>query len=260
MAIDETMFNLCGANRGTPPTLRLYGWNPPAISIGYFQSPITPSLAKGQSLLPPLSRGEQRGNCSPLVRGVEEIDVVRRLTGGGAILHNEELTFCLVTSLKDSIIPEDVSASYNMISLAVISGLQALGIAARMRGKESAETTLAAPGGKPACRQEQAFFCFSRPSKYDIVFEGRKLVGSAQRRKNGLLLHHGSILLDEQNLNGSISVNSILGRKVKMEELGRYVADGFEKEFSASLIPGKLTQQELKLSRQLAMNKQGEDR
>jgi lipoate-protein ligase A len=237
MAIDEAMFNLRGVNRGTPPTLRMYGWNPPAISIGYFQSPL-PSL----------------------LRGVGGIDVVRRLTGGGAILHDEELTFCLVADLKDSIIPEDVSASYDMISLAVISGLQALGIAARMRGKESAETALAASGGKPACRQEQAFFCFSRPSKYDIVFEGRKLVGSAQRRKHGILLHHGSILLGEQNLDGSTSANSILGRKVEPEELGRYVADGFEKEFSTILIPGELTQQELKLSRQLAMNKRGEDR
>lgn len=231
MAIDEAMFSLCGVNRGMPPTLRLYGWNPPAISIGYFQSPIIPSSAK-------------------------EIDVVRRLTGGGAILHDEELTFCLVTNLEDSIIPENVSASYDMISLAVIGGLQALGIDARMRGRESAETTLAASG-------EQTFFCFSRPSKYDIVFEGRKLVGSAQRRKHGIFLHHGSILLGEQNLDGSTSANSILGRKVEREELGRYVADGFEKEFSASLIPGELTQQELKLSRQLAMNKRnhrGEDR
>lgn len=242
MAIDEAMFTLCSANC-IPPTLRLYGWEPPAISIGYFQSPLNP----------------------PLVRGVGGIDIVRRLTGGGAIFHDKELTFCLVTVFKDSIIPEDVSASYNTICGAVINGLQTLGIDARIRGNgNAAAASVVAKADLPQQKSSsvpQPFFCFARPSKYDIVFKDKKLVGSAQRRKNGFLLHHGSILLGDQYLentgyhNGSTSINSILDRKVEFEELSKNVIQGFKKELSIDLIPGELTEEELELSRKLIVNK-----
>ena len=242
MAIDEAMFTLCAANC-IPPTLRLYEWEPPAISVGYFQSPLNPPLVRG---------------------GVGRIDIVRRLTGGGAILHDKELTFCLVTILKDSIIPEDVSASYNTICGAVINGLQSLGIDTRIRGNGNAAVPRAGakadlPQQKSSPLVPQPFFCFARPSKYDIIFEGKKLVGSAQRRKHGIFLHHGSILMDEQNLDGSISINSIAGRKVGLEELSRNIARGFEEELPVDLVPGELTEEELELSQQLAIAKKWEN-
>jgi len=222
MAIDEAMFTLSVANC-IPPTLRLYGWKPPAVSIGYFQKAEEINQEKG-------------------------VDIVRRLTGGGAILHNQELTFCLVTALRDSIIPEDISASYNVICRAIITGLQFLGVDAKIRGNDYA-------GRRAADKEEEPFFCFARPSKYDIIYKGKKLVGSAQRRKNGILLHHGSILLNEQKLDGSTSISSILGRKVELEELSTHIVQGFEKELSIDLVPGELTKDEQKLSRQLTMTK-----
>lgn len=234
MAIDEAMFNLRiakGVSDDTPPTLRLYGWSPPAISIGYFQ--------------------EIEG-----IKLEKKIDIVRRLTGGRAILHDQELTFCLVVSLNDSIILEDVSASYNIICRAIIEGLQGLGIDAQIRGDgTSVGSQLGKEKNRTVSRKIEPFFCFDHPSKYDIIYKGKKLVGSAQRRKKGVVLHHGSILLDSQNLEGSTSINSILGRKISFEELSQNIIHGFEKELLIKLITGSLTEDELKLSQELVIAK-----
>ena len=219
MAIDEAMFAY-NMSHNTAPTLRLYGWNPPAISIGYFQKTEDIKLDK-------------------------KIDIVRRMTGGGAILHDRELTFSLVASIKNSSIPEKVSDSYNVICQAIVNGLAFLGINAQIRGKVK----------NPLSKNNQPFFCFSNPSSSDIVFKGKKLVGSAQRRKNGTLMHHGSILLDDQNLDGAISVNTILGREVKFEEIGNAIIQGFEQEFSTKLVPADLTYDEITLSSQLEKTK-----
>ena len=219
MAIDEAMFT-CKMSQNIAPTLRLYGWNPPAISIGYFQKTEDIKLDK-------------------------KIDIVRRMTGGGAILHDKELTFCLVAPIKNSVIPEKVSDSYNAICQAIVNGLTFLGINAQIRGK--VKTSLS--------KNNQPFFCFSSPSLSDIVFKGKKLVGSAQRRKNGTLMHHGSILLNDQNLNGATSINTILQREVKFEEISNAVIQGFEKEFSIKLVSGELTQDEITLSGELAKTK-----
>ena len=225
MAVDEAMFTLAGDGRTAFSSLRLYGWSPPAISTGYFQNVEQVWLEK-------------------------KIDVVRRMTGGGAILHDKELTFCLVTVLGNSSIPEDVSSSYEVISRAVINGLKILGIDARVRGRENSVKS----SSKTSARK-QAFFCFSRPSKYDIVFDGKKLAGRAQRRKTGTLLHHGSILIGGGNPEGSISINSILGREVGMEELAGNIISGFESELSIELIEGELTKEEIELSLELSENK-----
>lgn len=225
MAVDEAMFTLAGDGRTAFSSLRLYGWSPPAISTGYFQNAEQARLEK-------------------------KIDVVRRLTGGGAILHDKELTFCLVTVLGNSPVPENVSSSYEVISHAVINGLKTLGIDARIRGSGNSVKS----SSKVSVRKE-AFFCFSRPSKYDIVYDGKKLAGSAQRRKNGVLLHHGSILIDGQNPEGSISVNSVLGREIGMEELSGNIISGFESELSIELVEGELTKEEIELSLELSENK-----
>jgi lipoate-protein ligase A len=216
MAIDEAMLALRSSNR-IPSTLRLYRWSPPAISIGYFQE---------------------------FKKGNKNIDMVRRLTGGGAILHDKELTYCLVTSPDNPEIPSRVEESYGLINRAIINSLNKLGINACTRGNGN---------GKKAPAGNEHFFCFARTSKYDIVVDDKKIAGSAQRRTKGALLHHGSILLDDQGVPGSTSVNSRLGRKIEAGELAEKIIEGFKKELQLRFYLSTLTEEEIELAEKLAL-------
>src|SRR3982074_1947256 len=163
MAVDEVLLD--GVAGGTaPPTLRFYEWSPPCPSLGYFQ---------------PFDRVDLDG-CRAL--GVE---VVRRPTGGRAILHDRELTYSV--TLPASALGHDggVLPSYYRLSLALQDGLRRLGVPAAL-APESAASTPGIHG--PAC--------FDRPSAHEILLAGRKLVGSAQMRRGGALLQHGSILIE----------------------------------------------------------------
>jgi lipoate-protein ligase A len=158
MAVDEALL------RGTAaPTLRLYGWRPSAVSIGWFQS------ASDFADLPPGT------------------PVVRRLTGGGAIHHAVELTFAL--AVDAGALPEDVDASYALLHDAVAAALAAVGVPVVRR------TDGPRPGARPRSR-----WCFASAGRHDLVTaDGRKLVGSAQRRvaqSSPRVLHHGSIVLE----------------------------------------------------------------
>ena len=162
MAVDEVLLD--GAAAGTtPPTLRFYEWKPPCLSLGYFQ---------------PFDVVDVDG-CRAL--GVE---VVRRPTGGRAILHDRELTYSV--ALPASVLGHDggVLPSYYRLSLALQDGLRRLGVPATL-APESA-------GGSAA----HGPVCFDRPSAHEILLHGRKLVGSAQMRRGGGLLQHGSILIE----------------------------------------------------------------
>src|SRR3989441_5516471 len=156
VAVDEVL--LAGVAAGpTPPTLRFYGWTPPCLSLGYFQ---------------PFDVVDLDG-CRAL--GVE---VVRRPTGGRAILHDRELTYSV--ALPASLLGHDggVPPSYPRLSLALQEGLR------RLR----APATLA-PAPPPGSVQHGPV-CFDRPSAHEILLNGRKLVGSAQMRRGGGLLQH----------------------------------------------------------------------
>ncbi len=168
MAADETMLISCGGEAGRP-TLRFYGWNPPAVSIGYFQR---------------LAAEIDQAACRTL-----GIDVVRRLTGGRAVLHERELTYSLVVREDEPYIPPTVTESYRFFSRAIVAGLEKLGVAAEMKSPEPQRGKL---------RAHASAACFDAPSHYEITVEGRKLVGSAQVRRDGVLLQHGSILLSFQ--------------------------------------------------------------
>src|SRR2546428_7488670 len=147
----------------TPPTLRFYAWTPPCLSLGYFQQIDVVDLE----------------GCRAL--GVE---VVRRPTGGRAILHDRELTYSL--ALPASVLGHDggVLASYHRLSLALQDGLRRLGVPATL-APESASS----PGVHGTA-------CFDRPSAHEILLHGRKLVGSAQMRRGRGVLQHGSILIE----------------------------------------------------------------
>lgn len=159
MALDDLLLARPG-----PPTLRLYSWQPFGLSLGWFQ-PLEPFLN-----VP----GEHR--------------IVRRRTGGGAIYHGDELTFALTLDAVD--LPVDIGASYDLIHGAVQRALARVGVETRLLPH--------AAGGFHARPRE--LWCFAEPGAHDLVSarDGRKLVGSAQRRvraPHARILHHGSIVL-----------------------------------------------------------------
>jgi lipoyl(octanoyl) transferase len=223
MAIDEALFRSC-AEKESPPTLRFYGWNPPAVSLGYFQ----------------------RVEDFRSIPGISDYDIVKRLTGGGAILHDRELTFSLICKQGDGLLPEDVFLSYEAVCKALSAGLGILGIQAETRGE-------AFPGNPVSgIERKSPYFCFSKPSRFDVTVSGRKIAGSAQRRRGGALLHHGSIPIEGADDGGSVSVEEAAGRKVSFDELMEAALEGFEKVLGFSFREGRISGFERCLASELA--------
>jgi lipoate-protein ligase A len=168
MAMDEKL--LAEAVKGcAEPVLRFYTWNPPAVSLGRFQEVASSVNAEA---------------CRK-----HGIDIVRRITGGRAVLHRHELTYSVISPIGDDLFPNDVLGTYKVLASGLLAGFVRLGVHAEM----------VSPSGDSAqlvkCdRSEPA--CFSSPSWYEILVHGRKIVGSAQRRLAGAFLQHGSILID----------------------------------------------------------------
>lgn len=162
MAVDEAM--LFHHSLGdTPPTLRFYGWKPPALTVGRYQD---------------LESGVNLDACSR-----HGIDLVRRPTGGRAVLHDDEVTFSVV--VRESILPGSVLETCRIIGNGLLQGLRLLGVDASIHSARTSQ------GDSPAC--------FDAPSSYEITSGGRKLVGSAQCRQRGCILQHGSIPLRFDN-------------------------------------------------------------
>jgi len=154
MAVDQALLELYNLGL-SPPTMRFYQWQPPAISIGYFQQPQTINFSL----------------CSSL-----GIDVVRRPTGGRAVLHQNELTYSLIAGTKEGI-PATLPEAYGLICKGLIAGFRLIGIEAKM--------------GQERLTSSPPDICFLRSSISDIVCQGKKFVGSAQMWKGGSLLQHG---------------------------------------------------------------------
>lgn len=162
MAVDSAIADTVAAGE-QPPTLRLYGWNPFCLSLGY---------------------GQRARDADPLTLKARGWDLVRRPTGGKAILHGDELTYSLCLPLDHPLASGDVVESYRRISVALLRGLERMGLSA------SAEHQ-----GANASRRTAGPVCFEMPSHYEIAVAGRKLIGSAQLRRKGVLLQHGTIPL-----------------------------------------------------------------
>lgn len=212
MAIDDVLIH------GHKPTLRFYKWNPSAISIGYFQSIV------------------EEVNLSECK--IRNVDVVRRITGGGAVYHdkNGEITYSIV--LPANTISEDILESYKKICNAITRGLNLVGINAMHAGIN------------------------------DIVVNGKKISGSAQTRRYGNVLQHGTILL-EVNVKTMFSLLKVDIKKIsdkdikKVEdrvtsihkEVGKFdqttiiqnIVEGFSKEFDVLFLIEQLNNEEKKL-------------
>ncbi len=164
MARDEALLTLVGRGEA-PPTLRLYQWAPPTVSLGYFQS-------YAEFLAQP-----------PAVRAMP---VVRRLTGGGAIIHRDELTYSLTLPIDHPLVAGNPTRLYDVLHAAAIEALAGLGIAAGRAGCND-----------PPNAQRGPFLCFERRHCADVVVGPHKVLGSAQRRTATAILQHGSLQLAE---------------------------------------------------------------
>lgn len=162
MARDEALLVRVG-RKESEPTLRLYQWNPPTISLGYFQ---------------------RYADYVSLPRPAGELAVVRRQTGGGAILHDLELTYSLTLPTDHRFVSTGPNRLYELAHDAIIACLASTGLTAARCG----ETDNSGPRRGP-------FFCFERRHCYDVLIGDGKVAGSAQRRTREAILQHGSIIL-----------------------------------------------------------------
>jgi lipoate-protein ligase A len=225
MAIDECLLAETAAGRRGRPTLRFYGWLPPAVSLGRFQDEAT---------------AVNRDACRRL-----GIDIVRRITGGRAVLHHRELTYSVVSPLPNGQFPNDVLGTYKVIAKGLLVGLANLGIPAELVSRGSRHASLVERKSKDAA-------CFSSPSWYELLAGGRKIVGSAQRRVAGAFLQHGSILIEyDPALESAVipgggradavtSIRQVSGRDIGVGEVKEAIFDGFRTALCIELEPEHL--------------------
>jgi lipoate-protein ligase A len=234
MALDEAISE-AARKKISPPTLRLYQWDRPSMSIGYFQkvSDINSDYCRKK-----------------------DYPVVRRLTGGRAILHNSELTYSFSSSTDSHIFRGTLLENYSVISNALVTGLKSAGIDAI----SSFERKKSNSHRNPAC--------FKAVSYGEITVDGKKLIGSAQRRYSDGFMQHGSILLslDTEELcrslmHGSKDDFSGIGSvreyapDISVNNLTAALKEAFEESLKVKLITDNPTQFELDLAKKLEKEK-----
>ncbi len=233
MAIDEAILEAV-ADGACPPTIRFYGWDPACISLGY-----------GQKWRVVDSEYLARAGW----------DLVRRPTGGRAILHVDELTYSICAPINEPRVRGSVLESYQQLSEALLSGLKIMGLSPAKSIPD------------PELSQDNGPACFDGPSNYEITVNGRKLVGSAQVRKHGVVLQHGTIplygdvtriiralrfekssrretlatLLQRQ----AITLESALGYRVGFNQATNYMVQGMASTLNLDLIEEDLAETEV---------------
>lgn len=225
MAIDEAILE--GINKGDgPATLRFYQWREPTISLGYFQK------------FEELARQDDE---------IGQMAVVRRQTGGGAILHDDELTYSLIMPLDvgDS---SDIQEMYKLVHDAYIRVLGENGVAAVYRG-----------GDQRGNSQRGPFFCFAREHQLDLTVGDDKLVGSAQRRIKNAVLQHGSLILQRHFAQQPCGEALVAGQKpIDLQVFMRQVADIISVKLGMEVVEGQLSDSERERSIELESKYAGE--
>jgi lipoyl(octanoyl) transferase len=244
MAIDEAVLEAVGQTQALP-SIRLYAWDPACLSIGYAQ---------------PCSDVDQKS------LNILGWDWVRRPTGGRAILHTDELTYSVIAPLTEPRVSGGVLESYQRLSKALLTALHSLHIPAQ-----------AHPTNPIGNIRENGAVCFDVPSNYEIVVNGKKLIGSAQARRKDGVLQHGTLPLwgdltritqalvfsDEQIrrdaalrlLSHATTVELILGYRINWETAAQALIAGFQSELDLELVPDDLSEQEINRAERLIKEK-----
>ncbi|MEK9627710.1 MAG: biotin/lipoate A/B protein ligase family protein [Nitrospinota bacterium] len=240
MATDRAMLEACNEGKA-PPTLRLYGWKRPTLSIGYSQD-----ISKNINL----KSCEEKG-----------VPVVRRITGGRALLHQHEMTYSVVAPIPHQYFPGSFRGAFGKISQAIIESLKIGKIqGAEVAGKRDNES-------HDGARRSPA--CFSVANHCEITVGGKKLVGSAQRRLRSAFLQHGSVILDmdpqlthslltyssevekravwDSLVSNTTSIKDVLKTDMDYNVVTQWFLEGFQKSFPGIWVPGSLTPWELDL-------------
>jgi lipoate-protein ligase A len=241
MAIDEAILEETAAG-GRLLTLRLYAWEPPTLSLGYAQ----PVADCDLEALVRLGWG-----------------LVRRPTGGRAILHTDELTYSVIAPEDNPLVRGGVLESYRRLSLGLLAGLRILGVEAAADSGRVSRT-----GSNPVC--------FEVPSHYEISAGGKKLVGSAQSRRLGCVLQHGALPLrgdltrilqvltkketTPERIHGrAATLEELLGREVSWQEAARAACRGFAETFDIDFRREGLSESEKKRAGELTREKFAND-
>lgn len=246
MAVDEAILEAI-ARGDVLPTLRLYAWDPACLSLGYAQ-PFT--------------------DVDTDKLAFHNWEIVRRVTGGRAILHTDELTYSVIGPQNEHLLEGSVLESYRRISQALLAALLNLGMPAEASPQ---------PQISGSNNNSKEPVCFEVPSNYEITIHGKKLIGSAQARKKEGILQHGTLPLfgdltriiqvlafpDEKKrkeaadrlLSRATNIETTLNRVVNWEDAAEAFISGFHKTLNISFEPANLTPIELARAEELVIEK-----
>jgi lipoyl(octanoyl) transferase len=243
MALDESILEHIGRGEAIP-TLRLYAWEPPCLSLGHAQPFADVDM----------NRLNERG-----------WEIVRRATGGRAILHTDELTYSVIAPSHEPRVAGTVLESYNRLAQALLLAVKELDLPVEMKEGRVDNNSLPNP------------VCFEVPSTYEITVNGKKLIGSAQARKKEGVLQHGSLPLagdltricqalafestaarenaSERLLERATTIESALGQQVSWETAAQTFSHAFETQLGLNLLKGELSESESKRTEELVKRK-----
>ncbi len=240
MAIDDYFYTLAENDNLKECVIRIFRWDPPTLSLGYHQKYET---AADETYI--MEKG---------------FDIVRRPTGGKAVLHHEELTYSVVSSLLNGYFAGDaLEETYEKIAIALKKSLEILGIKAELEKRETKLNVL-----HPAP-------CFLVPTKKEILVEGKKVIGSAQKRGNSAFLQHGSIpirmdyevlakatrnkLEDIPNFKKHFAALSEFIPDLNEERLEHALYEGFKETFKGEFVETPLSENEIDEAKKIAKEK-----
>lgn len=253
MAKDEAM--LACYPRHRKPTLRVYSWQKPCITLGYSQE---------AKVVVNLRQAHRRN-----------IAVVRRITGGAAIIHHRELTYSLVCGVGDLPLPGEVKLSYKVLNSFIIDFYNRLNLKACFASdtgllKEKNGKSARSPDREsPTDKRSRPNLCFLSFEPFDILIEGRKIGGNAQRRCRDIIFQHGSIPQelpveiiadvingpDKTKINKAVCLDELLDRPISFIRLQTIFVDSFLARFKVQSKP-----QEIEEDEKMLLNKLLEDK